>query len=83
MGCEGFGAGHDVTMMYSGALMKNGDGRHVNDAWEMGKSPEPPSSLSAGDSGTERTARRTSRFAAVLWPSIQPGCYPPEQHISP
>jgi len=52
MGGEGFGTGHDVTMMYGSAWMINGNERHVNDELEMGKSPGPPNSPSAGDNGS-------------------------------
>jgi len=83
MGCEGLGAGHDVMTMIGDALKENGNGRHVNDVWGKKKSPEPPNDFSAGDSGTECTVRRVSMFAAVLLPSVQHCCYPPEQHISP
>jgi len=51
MGCEGFGAGQDVTMMAGDTLMMIGDGRHANDVQEKRRSPEPPNNFWAGDKG--------------------------------
>jgi len=83
MGCEGVAAGDDVMTMNGDALKENGDGRHVNDVWWEGESPEPPSSLLAGDNDTAHTVRKVSMLSVVLLPSVQHGCYSPEKHIAP
>jgi len=74
MGCEEVDVGPVVTM-------RNGDGRHVKGELGRVSRPVPPSSLSAGGTGSVSNVRKASTFAsAVGLKSGQPGCCPVISH---
>jgi len=79
MGGEGVDVGHDV-MTNGDVWSESGDGRYVNDALGRVSCPVPPSSPSAGGTGSASTAHRARTLAAVVRPLVQPSCGPVVLH---